>query len=120
MLRCDRELAPADNIFVGRNEDTMSKNKIDPASRGGQYTIDQALAAGLFDGADRYQPSGRPQSWVILYADGRMGRAVVTCYGFELVQLGLHHGRRPVTYTLHPRPVIDLPPKRPTKWREAV
>lgn len=100
---------------------TVNSSKIAPSTRGGVYTLDQAMDAGLLEGAVSYRSSGRPQSWVLVYNDGRMGRAIVTCYGFELLSLALdHRGMRPADREPERRDTRPLAlQQRPTKWRDA-
>jgi len=95
--------------------------KIDPATRGGQYTLDKALEAGLFDGAVSYRSTGRPQSWVLVYTGGQVGRAVVTCYGFELFTLALSHRqvRDAVVLNDHQQQRQAQLLQRPNRWRQA-
>lgn len=93
---------------------------IEPSSIAGSYTVDAALTKGLMTGAIAYVASGRRGEWLLVYEGGNVGRAVVECYGFELLNLGLSprvqkwqnrapQGEIPIGYEVEPR--------RPTKWR---
>lgn len=91
-----------------------------PNSIGGNYTVDEALTKGLIAGAIAYVASGRRGEWLLVYEGGSVGRAVIECYGFELLNLGLSHR---VPKWPHGALQSEIPigyepePRRPTKWR---
>lgn len=90
--------------------------QIDPATRGGMYTLEQALDIGLLEGAKAYRSTGRPRSWYLLYDGNRIGRAIVECYGFELLVMGVPHRFTFFQEVNERSETIELMPKRPPKW----
>lgn len=93
---------------------------IDPSSRSGTYNLDEALRLGMLTDARAYRSVGRPGAWYLIYEGNRVGRAVVECYGFELLALGVMNkitavpGLEERSDSLEP-----LSPRRPERWRLA-
>ncbi len=104
-------------------EESLVKDVRDPTMIVGTFTLDQALDAGILKGAVSYHPSGRSGCWVLRYEDGQVGRAVVVCYGFELLTIGLAHRRRERAVRSAKGDTARWSPplttQRPARWRDA-
>lgn len=97
---------------------TISRLKIEPSSRAGTYTLDEALDVGLLEDAVAFCSIGNHHSWILIYDDGNVGRATIQCYGFELTTLGLNH--RGIHFPTRSKDDVSRPkaciPARPQRW----